>query len=410
MEQLLRKALGVIALVGADSDDDHSVRLQKMLLVAMALMSLLAGILWGITYFAFDEPTAGSIPLTYATLSMISIVVFHRTHSFRFFRASQLLLILLLPFLLMIALGGFINSSAVILWAFLCPLGALILSGPRDALRWMAAYAGLVISSGFLQHYVRTSNNLSPEVITIFFVMNITTTSAISFALLYYFVSQKDVAFRLLHVEQQKAENLLLNILPQEIAAILKDRNQTIADHFEGVSILFADIVNFTPLSASMTAVEVVELLNDVFSYFDSLVEKYELEKIKTIGDAYMVAAGIPRPRTDHAHVLARMALDMCAFRYDRLESRTLEFRIGINSGPVVAGVIGRKKFIYDLWGDAVNTASRMESHGSAGRIQITRSTYELLKDTFICEPRGTISIKGKGEMEVWYLEGEKSA
>jgi guanylate cyclase len=410
MGRRLQTGLAALIQVGVDAADSHDVRLQKMLLVAIAIMIIPAALLWGLIYVGFGEALAGSIPLFYAVFSTCSIIIFHRTRSFRFFRASQLLLMLLLPFLLMLALGGFINSSGVILWSFFCPLGALIFSTPRDASRWFLIYIGLVVGSGFLQAYVRTSNNLSPTVIIFFFVMNIGTISAIAFALLYYFVTQKDTAFRLLHSEQQKAENLLLNILPKEIAAILKNQSSTIADHFDGVSILFADIVNFTPLSATMTPVQVVELLNEVFSYFDLLVDKYDLEKIKTIGDAYMVAAGIPRPRSDHAHILARMALDMCAFNYERPDSQKLQFRIGINSGSVVAGVIGRKKFIYDLWGDAVNTASRMESHGSAGRIQITRATYELLKDDFICEPRGTITIKGKGEMEVWYLEGEKTA
>jgi guanylate cyclase len=158
-------------------------------------------------------------------------------------------------------------------------------------------------------------------------------------------------------------------------------------------------------MSAQMTAVELVELLNEVFTHFDELVEKYDLEKIKTIGDCYMVAAGVPRPRPDHAQVLTHLALEMQTYVAQRqFRGRQLAFRIGINSGPVVAGVIGRKKFIYDLWGDAVNTASRMESHGSGGLTQITQATYELIKDDFTCEPRGTVNVKGKGEMEVWHV------
>lgn len=144
-----------------------------------------------------------------------------------------------------------------------------------------------------------------------------------------------------------------------------------------------------------------VDLLNEIFMHFDALVEKYGVEKIRTIGDSYMVAAGVPRPRADHAQALARMALDMCAYIQNRPphDGRRIDFRIGINSGPVVAGVIGRKKFQYDLWGDAVNTASRMESHGVGGRIQISRETYELIKDEFICEPRGKVLVKGKGDV-----------
>jgi adenylate cyclase len=164
-------------------------------------------------------------------------------------------------------------------------------------------------------------------------------------------------------------------------------------------------VVDFTPLSAQMTATDLVELLNDVFTHFDRLVEVYGVEKIKTIGDCYMVAAGVPTPRADHAQVLTRMALDMRDYVTEHeFRGKKLNFRIGVNSGPVVAGVIGRKKFIYDLWGDAVNTASRMESHGVGGTVQITRATYDLISTDFACEPRGMINVKGKGDMEVWHV------
>jgi guanylate cyclase len=157
-----------------------------------------------------------------------------------------------------------------------------------------------------------------------------------------------------------------------------------------------------------MEPTELVELLNEVFSYFDLLIDKHGLEKIKTIGDCYMAASGVPRPRADHAQVLTRVALEMRDYvSQHEFQGRKLSFRIGINSGPVVAGVIGRKKFIYDLWGDVVNTASRMESHGQGGRIQITRDTYELVKHDFVCEPRGTVNVKGKGDMEVWFVNGQ---
>jgi guanylate cyclase len=210
---------------------------------------------------------------------------------------------------------------------------------------------------------------------------------------------------------QEQSDHLLLNILPREIADILRSENRVIADAFEEASILFADVVNFTPLSASMSPVELVNLLNEVFSHFDLLAEKHKLEKIKTIGDCYMVASGIPRARADHAQAVAYMALDILDYVKDRsFNGHTLAFRIGINSGPVIAGVIGQKKFAYDLWGDAVNTASRMESHGLSNVIQITRSTYELIQDEFICEPQKPVFVKGKGEMEVWYVLGTRKA
>jgi adenylate cyclase len=202
---------------------------------------------------------------------------------------------------------------------------------------------------------------------------------------------------------------LLLNILPKEISDTLKAEQRTIADQYAAVSILFADVVGFTPMAARMTAMELVDLLNQVFLCFDGLIEKYDLEKIKTIGDCYMVASGVPRSRSDHATALVDLALDMqAAVAGTRFGGRKLALRIGINSGPVVAGIIGRKKFTYDLWGESVNLASRMESHGSPGCIQITRSTYQLIKDAFDCEAAGPIEVKGAGRVEVWQVLGRK--
>ncbi len=209
-----------------------------------------------------------------------------------------------------------------------------------------------------------------------------------------------------LQEEQEKSERLLLNILPEAIAQQLKDGNSNIAQKFDAVTILFADIVGFTKLSAVISATELVDLLNEIFSAFDRLTEQYGLEKIKTIGDAYMVAGGIPSPREDHAKAIAAMALDMqqVIAQFNQRHENQLRIRIGINSGAVVAGVIGQKKFIYDLWGDAVNTASRMESHGLPGTIQVTESTYQLLQGQYAFEERGTIEVKGKGEMRTYLL------
>lgn len=399
----LRKLILFIGRIGADRSDIEEVRLQKALLVTGSLMFIFAGALWGILYIILGEPIAGAIPISYAIISLVSIMIFGITRRYRFFRSSQLVLILLLPFILMVALGGFVNSSGVILWSLLSPFGALLFDEPRRAHLWLFSYLGLVIFSGFIQPSIPDPHALTPSVITIFFVMNIGVVSFIAIVLLAYFVRQRNNF-------QEKSESLLYNILPREIAAILRDDNRTIADHFSEASVLFADMVNFTPMSAGMSPAAVVELLNEIFTNFDSLVEKYDLEKIKTIGDCYMVAAGVPRSRADHAQAIVRLALDMLEYAESRKfnASRPINFRIGINTGPVLAGVIGRKKFIYDLWGDTVNIASRMESHGLGGTIQITRETYEAIKEEFVCEPRGTVDVKGKGEMEVWLVLSAK--
>ena len=215
-----------------------------------------------------------------------------------------------------------------------------------------------------------------------------------------------------LRKEQRKTEDLLLNILPEAIADRLKREPGVIADKFEKATILFADLVNFTQISTTMSATKLVYLLNEIFSTFDKLSDKHGLEKIKTIGDAYMVAGGIPIERPDHAEAIAEMALDMLAAIQElnvKLHTN-FDLRIGINSGPVIAGVIGTKKFIYDLWGNAVNTASRMESHGIPGRIQVSLYSYNLLCDKYKFEHRGLIEIKGKGEMRTYLLTGRKTA
>lgn len=396
--------------IGVSADDSEELRLQKSLMTSTTSAFILAGAVWSVMYFAFGEPIAGVIPGSYAVLSILSVLIFARRRDYPLLRFTQLSLILLLPFFLQIALGGFINSSAVVLWSLICPIGALIFGGPRQAIRWFLVYLLLVVFSGFLQAYVRTTNNLSSFLIIVFFVLNVSAISAIVFTLLIFFINQKDIAYKLLRAEREKSENLLLNILPKEIAEILKNQGGTIADRYDQVSILFADLANFTPLSAELPPNEMVGLLNQIFTYFDSLVDQCGVEKIETVGDEYMAACGIPRPHLKHAQAIAHLALQMLSYMtsFPSHNGRRLEIRIGIHSGPVVAGVIGRKKFAFELFGDTVNTANRMQSHGVPGKIQITRATYELIKDEFICEPRGKVMVKGKGELETWFLVGVK--
>jgi guanylate cyclase len=311
----------------------------------------------------------------------------------------------------MIPLGGFLNAGGVGLWGILAPLGALVFSDVRSAARWLVAWLVVFLGSGIAGAVIGPVWALPPEWFTSTMLgLNIAVSGTIVFTMLAVFAVQRAEALAALRVEQAKAENLLLNILPRSIADKLKAQTQPIADQIGSASILFADVVDFTPWSERLAPADVVGCLDHLFSHFDTLAERYGLEKIKTIGDCYMVAAGVPTERPDHASALALMALDMLeAMRSDGEAGHLgLELRIGINSGPVVAGVIGRKRFLYDLWGDAVNTASRMESYGSPGRIQITRTTYELLAADFVCEPRGTITVKGKGEVEAWYLVGPR--
>jgi adenylate cyclase len=406
LQYWIQRALPFVVNIGIDPNESEDVRLQKSSLVLGSLMFIMAGALWGILYFLFGRTIAGLIPFSYAIISFLSMIVFHFTRRFQFFLFSQLLLILFLPFLLMIALGGFVKSSGIILWSLISPLVALLFYEPRRALLWLVAYLGLVIVSGFLESRPLVSSSLSPMLVTLFFVMNIGAVSTIVITLLAYFVGQKNLLFQLLQAEQAKSEGLLLNILPKDIASRLKRGEELIADNYESVSIMFVDLVDFTPLSATSDPKAMVTLLSEIFSYFDQLVEKYDVSKIETVGDSYVVAAGLPIPCEDHAALVTHLALDIRAYFEQGvfLEGQPVHCRIGIHSGPIMAGVIERKKISYNIWGDTVNTASRMQSHGIPGQIQVSQFTYQLIKDDFICEPRGTINVKGKGKMEVWLV------
>ena len=359
-------------------------------------------IAWSAIYLAVGAPLAAAVPGFYSVITPINTVIFAYTRNLGIYRFTQLLLVLILPWLVMISLGGFRQSSAVVLWAALSPLGALLIDDLRGTLFWIAGFIALLIIGAILEPYLPQAN-LPQVFIALFYILNIGAVISIAFGLLYYFVDRRNFF-------QQRAEMLLLNILPKEISEALKVAPSTIADEYTAASILFADVVEFTPMAAAMTPLQLVDLLNEVFQCFDGLVEKYDLEKIKTIGDCYMVASGVPSPRPDHAVALVNLALDMQAVIAERrFGGRQLAFRIGINSGPVVAGVIGRKKFIYDLWGETVNLASRMESHGRSRCVQITRSTYDLIKDSFDCEARGLMDVKGAGPTEVWHVIGRRS-
>jgi guanylate cyclase len=406
------RLLARLATIGADPRDDEDTRASKALLVLISVLILPVALLWAILYLSFGSPV-GWVPLGYFAVLLVAVLVFSRTGNF-----GQLLLvgqvaILLAPTLSMIPLGGFLASGGVGLWGILAPLGALVFEDVRSAARWYVAWVVVFLGSGIAGELWGGVSPTVPQWFTsTMLALNVTVGGTLVFTLLALFADQRRNALAALREEQARSEGLLLNILPRSIADRLKAETRTIADQFSSASILFADVVDFTPLSERLPPAEVVGLLDRLFSHFDVLAERHGLEKIKTIGDCYMVAAGVPSPRPDHARAVALMALEMLAAMgsADEVGHPGLELRVGINSGPVVAGVIGRKRLLYDLWGDAVNTASRMESHGTPGRIQITRETYELLADEFHCEPRGTIAVKGKGEVEAWYLVGPRAA
>ena len=298
--------------------------------------------------------------------------------------------------------GGLLPSGLVVMFGLSFVLAAMLAISLRAAIWWFVAYVLSVVYAVVVPDWIDPIYVPSDPTADIAF--NLIALGVLVLAVLGYFLRQRDRF-------QARSDELLRNILPDDIVARLKTSSDTIADDVDEASVLFADVVDFTPMSAAMSPAQLVGLLDEVFSCFDGFVAELGLEKIKTVGDAYMVAAGVPRPRPDHAEAIAELALRMRDHvATNPVDGRRLSFRIGVNSGPVTAGIIGTHKFAYDLWGDTVNTASRMESSGVPGAIQVSPSTHELLKDAYVCESRGPIQVKGKREMETWLLIARREA
>jgi guanylate cyclase len=398
-----------LARAGTLPDDGTDEVVRKGTLTLAACLITLLAFIWVGIYGYLGIWLSALIPLSYQVVVVISLAIFFRTKRFRAFRATQLAMMLVLPFVLQWSLGGFAGGSVVALWAVIAPIGALMFIGLRQARPWFYGFAALIALSGLLELVHLLPRPAIPEGVRLaFFLLNLGAVALTVFILLFYFVGEREKLKAALDAEHVRSENLLLNVLPAPVAERLKRSTGVIADGFDSVTVLFADIVGFTPMSAALEPSEVVTLLNRVFTAFDQLVDAHGLEKIKTIGDAYMVAAGVPEPRDNHASAIADLALEMKVELVKVREAihAPLEIRIGIDSGPVVAGVIGKRKFIYDLWGDTVNTASRMESYGTAGEIHVTERASKLLRESHQLRDRGVIEIKGKGPMRTYFLEG----
>ncbi len=394
--------LGRLLLVGTAPDDSDEDVNRKRRLTLLVVMIIPAGIVWGLAYLGLGCEKSSLIPMSYAVLSAVSLAHFGLTKRYVFFANTQFLLILLLPNLLQWSLGGFVDGSAVMVWSILAPLGVLTSFGPRPAVGWFVAYALLCIATGFAEPWLpEPEASVSASARTAFFVMNLLVVTSLVFVVVQHFARMQLEA-------RDESDRLLLNILPAAVVRRMKRDHSLIADEFSDVTILFADIVGFTELSSRIPPHGLVSLLNDIFSRFDQLADLHGLEKIKTIGDAYMVAGGIPTARPGHQRDVAEMALQMRDVVAEAAHAlgEPLQVRIGVHTGPVVAGVIGKRKCIYDLWGDSVNTASRMESHGLAGAIHVTDAVYAALHDRYTFEERGPIVIKGKGEMCTYLLTG----
>jgi class 3 adenylate cyclase len=409
---------------GIDPSDSEELRLNKSLLMFATGLASVASMLWLVIYWSLGPQFSSTLPFAFQILLAVNLAVYIRWGNFDFFRLSQLTLFLFFPFVVQWSIGNFITASGITIWGLLAPVGAVLFLGVRESLAWFGAYLFLLVLSGYFDWHLasiemQTKTQIPITTAVVFFALNFAAVSTIVFLLLRFSAAEKqkaqerlNEAHRLLQIEQERSERLLLNILPGTVAERLKSSNQTIADGFADVTVMFADIVNFTQVAEGMAPTQVFAMLNRIFSSFDELAERYGLEKIKTIGDAYMVAGGLNDGKQDYSDAIADMALAMRdLLRRDfHVNEAHLEVRIGIGTGPVVAGVVGKKKFIYDLWGDTVNIASRITSEGVPGMIQVDVTTWRRLKDRFDFYEPQTIYLKGKGDTEVHRLVGRKGA
>ncbi len=411
-----------LSSAGISPDDSAELQLKKSLLMLATGLVCVMSMLWLFIYWQLGPQFSTTVPFIFQLLLAGNLALYLKTKNFDLFRHSQLGLFLFMPFVAQWSIGNFITASGISLWGLLAPIGAILFCGVRESIAWFAAYIFMTALSGFFDYYladsvITTAKSVPIRTSVFFFVLNFIAVSSIVYLLLRFSTLERekaalrlDEAHRLLQIEQERSEKLLLNILPGAIAERLKNSSQTIADGFADVSVMFVDIVNFTRVAEGLTPQQVFAMLNRIFSSFDELAEKYGMEKIKTIGDAYMVAGGLNSAMADYTDAIADMALDMrdLLHRDFNVNQMHLEVRIGVGTGPVVAGVVGKKKFIYDLWGDTVNIASRITSEGVPGMIQVDEVTYRRLHERYDFQEPQTIYLKGKGNMVVYRLVGRK--
>jgi class 3 adenylate cyclase len=409
---------------GIEPDDADDLRLKKSLLMFAMGLTIAAPVLWLALYWLMGLNLPASVPFGYQLVSLGTLLVYLITRNFDLFRMLQLSLYLFFPFVLQWQLGDFITASGFVLWGLLAPIVAVLVYSPRDSIPWFAAYIALIVAAAGADYYLFAEGvkppSVPPKTIVVFFALNFVAISSVVYFLLRYAAVERDRsksrledAHRLLQSEQERSERLLLNILPGPVAERLKMEDGTIADGFADVTVMFADIVNFTTLAEGMSPNQIFAMLNKVFSSFDSLAEKHGLEKIKTIGDAYMVAGGLNDDASiNYSEAIANMALEMRDLLATDLSvnDHRLEIRMGIGTGPCVAGVVGKKKFIYDLWGDTVNIASRITAESVPGMVQVDVTTYRRLRNRFEFDPPKTIYLKGKGDTTVYTLRGRRVA
>ena len=376
--------------------DSEEVSFEKVLILVVSLACCGCGIVWSAMYWAvFGVGPTMLLPLLFVLVVGTALVASAKLRDHRPAVYAELLCITWISALIEWTIGGAAESGLVIAWSFLGPIGALIFLDLRKAIAWLAMFLLIVaISAGLDPALLGHKLTVSRTVQALFLSMNLGVSLSVTFAAAAWFVGS-------MKIERARSDRLVAEMLPPSIARRLKAGAPIIADAFPAVTVLFADIAGFTDYSARVTPEALVDELNVVFARFDQLARAHGVEKIKTIGDAYMVVSGAPEPRVDHAVAMARFAVELQAAAAGilRRDGQPFQLRVGLHTGAAVGGVIGSSKRAFDLWGDTVNTASRMESHGHVGRVHLSAEVAAALAGAFALEERGEILVKGKGRM-----------
>ncbi|WP_400993922.1 adenylate/guanylate cyclase domain-containing protein [Agromyces sp. GXQ0307] len=401
------RLLKAVASVGVAIEDDDDRRMEKSVLAFTAVFTAVVVTPWAVFYYSIGRPAAAAIPTFYVLMTIVGLLVLRRRHEDSVLRASQLAMFLVLPPLAHVALGGFVQSSAVILFALAAPVGALSFTRVHRPWIVFVAFTAIVLMLVPLEPTLQSLvPSLDATVVTVFFAVNIVSISTIMFVAMGSYVRSRDRLAAALAMERDRTDRLLRNVLPDAIADRLVAGERPIADRYDRVGVLIADIVDFTTLSESVSADDLVHDLNELLRDFDALAAELGVTKVKTIGDAYLAICGGPSGPAD-VTALADLGLRFREIAGTHaIGGRTgIRLRIGIDVGPVVAGVIGESRFLWDVYGATVNTASRMQSTAPPGAIQVTDRVAAELGTAFELTERGVIEVKGLGPVHISYVE-----
>jgi adenylate cyclase len=403
--------LAAVASLGVGAEDDDGRRMEKTVLTFTAVFTAVVVTPWTLFYYAIGVPLAAAVPTAYVLVTIAGLAHLRATGDDRWFRRSQLAMFLTLPPLVHMALGGFANSSAVIIFGSAAPVGALSFTRVRHPWLVFGAFVAVVVAMVPLESVLQANApRLDGWVVTLFFAVNIVSVATIVFVAMRSYVRSRDRLAAALAEERDRSDRILRNVLPGPIADRLVAGEHPIADRFDEVGVLFADIVDFTSLSETMSADELVDGLNELLGAFDALADRLGVTKVKTVGDAYLAITGGPGGEAD-VESLADFALGLrdLAAAHAIGGRAAVQLRVGLDMGPVVAGVIGESRFLWDVYGETVNSASRMESTAPPGSIQMTERVAEAVGTRFLVRPRGIVEIKGMGAVRTSFLEARRT-